>query len=86
MSPCCFLALGLKTNTNKKDKRNWSGAALFGKRGAVPVPYVDALVARRSTSHGLSLASANNIHPQNLPPFFLSKPYFSSNAKTICSF
>lgn len=56
---------------------------LCWRRGTVPVPYVDALAARRSTSHRLSLASKKKIL-RFLPPvsslvFFP----FSLNAKTF---
>lgn len=49
--PTCFLHWDIL----KKDMKTncW-------KRGTVPVPYVNALVARRSTSHRFTLASASH--------------------------
>lgn len=62
-SPYMFLALGHLKKTNGMSHRE----PLCWRRGTVPVPYVDALAARRSTSHRLSLASKKKIL-RFLPP------------------
>lgn len=55
-SPYMFLALR-HLKKNKKTNGMSHREPLCWRRGTVPVPYVDALAARRSTSHRLSLAS-----------------------------
>lgn len=52
-----------KKKQNKKANGMSHREPLCWRRGTVPVPYVDALAARRSTSHRLSLASKKKDPP-----------------------